>query len=198
MHLGRAKPSLTLFALWKQRPKTLESSAPSQKQTVQWRQQQNWYRKGKRNECELHQRSTLERIIGEKCPRTSERILIPESTIQRMPHVLRLENAFDWTETFDGRFVFCGIPHYVNFKFVCGNGGMQMRSLRETYHFVQAQLKCIQKRHMVMINILEGDACHRAHGHFQRCIATLPEEYKARIYVGDMAGFADWWAASKN
>ena len=48
----------------------------SEIQTKNWRKNQNWYRGGKHNECELYQRSLIEKITQTKCNKSDKRINI--------------------------------------------------------------------------------------------------------------------------
>jgi len=48
-------------------------------------------------------------------------------------------------------------------KFICDNGGAQIRTLREVYHFIKYQLKYLIKfntNNIYFINILDGDICY--------------------------------------
>ena len=105
------------------------------------------------------------------------------------------ENGFDFTEDFDGYHVVYGLPTYYNLKCIVGSGGAQTRSLREVYHFVEAQAKYLLKTDdtALFVNILDGDQCSRHTDKFQYLLSR-PEYQTVRekIYVGDMYNYFDW------
>lgn len=170
----------------------------SKYQTRQWRLSQKWYQCGRRNECEKFQRAMFERITGVACPTTPDRIRMSMRRIEPCRNVLALDDAFDWTENFDGKVrTRGGAPVYVNFKFVCGDGGAQTRTLRELYHFIRAQADLIRSLpdvpdtpKPIFINILDGSTCHRYFNKLRNA-ANAPG-----IYVGDLYTFAQRWQKS--
>ena len=126
------------------------SIVSSKTQTKQWRIQQNWYKNGKSNECELYQKRIIEEIT---------------------------DCNIEYTENFDGYVEINNKKIYLNLKFICGFGGSQTRSLRETYHFIKAQYKVFEnKNHIYVANILDGDECYKRKNYlniFKKIIITI-------------------------
>ena len=150
---------------------------------------QRWYKNGKRNECERYQRYWLSLITGHECRTTQTRINIETNRLLEKTTPLRGDDGFEWTENFDGVFNHHDTVYYVNFKFVCGLGGAQTRTLREVYWFIKSQIGVLPYVNNVkFINILDGNAAHRAMGKFRHL--NPPTE---RIYIGDLSGFSSWW-----
>lgn len=155
---------------------------PSRLQTKVWRTSQPWYVGGKSNECELYQRRIVEEITRMPCEKTSTRINVRANRLEDVRCPMKMPNGFDYTEDFDGR---QGNLLY-NFKVVCGKGGAQTRSLREVYHFVEAQIKLDHKTKF-FFNILDGDCSYDSMKHFK----YLLEQHNNpdNIFVGDMDQF---------
>jgi len=159
----------------------------SERQTKEWRASQSWYDGGKRNECEKFQRRLVESITGMKCPPTHERIHMKTNMIKEMTRPLLESDGFEWTENFDGvQMRDDGSLFYYNLKMICSDGGAQTRSLREVYHFISAQQKCVDATRY-FINILDGDTCFKHRNHFQQFMSGK------RIFIGDMKEFAVWY-----
>ncbi len=158
---------------------------PSELQTKDWRKAQEWYNGGKSNECELHQRHLIETITQKPCLKTSTRINVRTGGLEDVKYPMKLPNGFDYTEDFDGR----QDDIYYNLKIICDKGGAQTRSLREVYHFVEAQIK-LDDKSKFFVNILDGDCCSGSMKHFQ----YLLEQYghPSNIFIGDMAQFRVW------
>lgn len=76
---------------------------PAWMQTKDWRKSQAWYYGGKRNECEIYQRSLIEKIIGMPLPKTNVRINHEKLRMAKHPDPMKSIDGFEWTEDFDGR-----------------------------------------------------------------------------------------------
>ncbi len=145
-------------------------------QTKNWRKSQPWYINGKHNECENHQIEQIENIIGRKLRKTQARINLCTGKIDG-----ECDNIFEWTENFDGIDRVDNIVVLFNLKMICGEGGFQTRSLREVYHFIQAQVKSLPLyRNTLYVNILDGDECNRR-------MKQLRVKEEDRIFVGSMS-----------
>lgn len=166
-------------------------------QTPDWRKKQDWYSTGKKNECEIYQRDLVERITHNKCTKTNYRISIITNDMCINPYPMKETDGFEWTEDFDG-YMTCGNNRlFINLKFVCGNGGAQIRTLREVYHFILHQLNYIVNHSdtdIQMINILDGDIVYK---HIDKFKYLLNKEcYSSackKIFIGDMHAFRIFW-----
>lgn len=158
---------------------------PSEIQTKEWRKNQVWYKNGKSNECELYQRSLVETITGEVCHKTRVRINVRNGHLEEVAHPMKRPDGFDFTEDFDGH----QGNRYYNFKVICDKGGAQTRSLREVYHFVEAQLKLGEKT-VIFVNILDGDCSYASMKHFRYLLDIY--DNPSNVFVGDMTQFAEW------
>src|SRR3989344_4501629 len=78
------------------------SIVSSKTQTKQWRIQQNWYKNGKSNECELYQKRIIEEITDCNIEYTNARINQETLIIEKINNPLTLKNGFEYTENFDG------------------------------------------------------------------------------------------------
>jgi len=169
-------------------------------QTKQWRNGCEWYVNGKHNECELYQRNIISLIIGSPLVKSSVRINTCDYRMQINTNPMKSEDGFDWTEDFDGFLMDGGNELYFNLKMVCSQGGSQTRTLREVYHFIKSQLEhlLIYRGNAHFVNILDGDECHRVMPKFNYLI-ELPKymQIKNRVYVGDLAGFQEWFQINK-
>lgn len=165
----------------------------SENHTKEWRNSQEWYYGGKKNECEKHQLSNITKIIGE----------CPSKTIERFDENLSLvfnakpyteNDGFEYTENFDGKIIMNNKKYYFNLKFIVGGGGAQTRSVKLAYDFIKTQyeyLKKTNKRDTYFINILDGDECFRAFDKFK----YLANKYNNDIcvFIGDTYDFCRWW-----
>lgn len=168
-------------------------------QTKSWRQNQSWYRNGKHNECELFQLQQIQRITKAHVTKTFLRLNIETLEMTEKKHFMKNEDAFDWTENFDGiqqlendnTLLYC-------LKMICDKGGSQTRSLREVYHFVKTQLEYLVKNnpnnYKHFVNILDGDTCFQTMKMFEYLLEK--EKYKnikSFVFVGDMHKFEKWY-----
>lgn len=163
----------------------------------EWRKNQPWYIDGKRNECEIYQRTQIESITNNQCPKTSERINMETNDIIECSNPMTREDGFYWTEDFDGKQIYTDRDLYYNFKMCIGSGGGQTRTLREVAHFIEYQLKYNLKHKYdikYFVNILDGDICYK---HYQKYFYILNKEkykhVKNFVYIGDTYGFIDWF-----
>ena len=183
---------------------------PSPLQTKQWRQGCEWYDTGKRNECELYQRATVESITGHTCSKSDCRLNIISKDMVEKKYPMKDIDGFEWTEDFDGFIPYNKTHLYFNFKMICDAGGVQTRSLREVYHFISIQLDHLiiqreKKRNNgtddslslpTFVNILDGDTSFKHMEKFHHLINK--ERYvdiRNNVFVGDMHQFKqDFWA----
>jgi hypothetical protein len=171
--------------------------APSKYQTKNWRQNRTWYFNGKRNECEKYQIKLIINITNSNFTKTTDKINIESLEIIKKINPLKNTNGFEWTENFDGKIIINKNIIYYNLKFVCDNGGAQIRTLREVYHFIKFQLEHIikyQTTNIFFINILDGDTSYTQITKFKYLIDK--EKYKLikfYIFCGDMFEFQIWW-----
>jgi hypothetical protein len=170
---------------------------PSKQQTKEWRKQQDWYKNGKSNECEKYQRNIVENITDAKCKKTNTRINARTFQLKSVSSPLKTNDGFDWTEDFDGFQNIYGKQIYYNMKMVCDAGGAQTRTLREVYHFIQAQLECALQQDIhdtYFVNILDGDESFKHVGKF-RHLKNIEkyENVKSYVFVGDTLEFKNWW-----
>ena len=115
---------------------------PSDEQSKEWRLEQSWYMNGKQNECELFQKECVRQIIGlDISIKTSFRLRLDTFDMVEIKNPLAEQDGFEYTEDMDGHVSIHDTIFYFNLKFVCGVGGAQTRTLRETYHFIKTQLQ---------------------------------------------------------
>ena len=170
---------------------------PSKSQTKEWRNSQMWYDNGKRNECELYQRRMIELITEKSCPKTNERINTEINDIIVETQPMKRDDAFDWTEDFDGKQIESSYRIFYNLKMVIGNGGAQTRTLREVAHFIKAQLE-YNLSHIdnlaYFVNILDGDQSFKLYKKYKIILNKEKYKYvKNFVYIGDTHGFIDWF-----
>jgi hypothetical protein len=144
---------------------------------------------------EEFQRDAIVRGTGIPCPKTTVRINLRTNTLRAIAHPNTQRDGFDYSEDFDGVQNVGDNKIYVNLKCIVGKGGVQTRSLREVYWFVEGQLhtlKGIEKTYFA--NILDGDEAYSVLSKFEY-ILSLPEfaSVKGRIYIGDLKGYFDWF-----
>ena len=172
---------------------------PSHMQTKMWRQQQPWYIDGKRNECETYQKKLIKKITNHELEKTNKRIHIHSKQLYDVKHPMKGVNGFDYTENFDGILKNINKEYYFNLKVICNNGGAQVRSLRNVYHFVSYQLEHLLQytediQYTHFINILDGDMSYK---NMEKFLFLLDkDEYKnvqENIFIGDMKQFQDHW-----
>jgi hypothetical protein len=149
----------------------------------------------KTTDMEKYQRKAVEKGTGIKCPKTNYRINIRKNTLEDLSHPIGQEDGFDYTEDFDGvQDTSYGIV-FISFKSVVGAGGSQTRTLRECYHFAEAQLKfSLKHRKIFFANILDGDEADKRMKQFKYLLARPEYAHTAhRVYVGHLAGYFDWF-----
>lgn len=173
---------------------------PSIRHTRQWRAAQTWYAGGRQNECELYQQQCVRQVVGHDVASkpTHLRLHLTTKALIAEKAPLRHDDGFEYTEDFDGHLDVSGTLFFFNLKFVCGVGGSQNRTMRETYHFVQTQLEHLvsfpdaSKR---FINILDGDCSHRFMPKFRFLLAK--DHFQAvcpQVFVGDTHAFQEYWS----
>lgn len=172
----------------------------SEIQTKNWRKNQKWYRGGKHNECELYQRSLIEKITQKKCNKSDKRINIITKKIIDKKYPMKEVDGFEWTEDFDGHIELEKKELFFNLKIICDAGGAQTRSLREVYHFITCQLDHLVENNEAFginkyfINILDGNTCYNSASKFEYLFNKPQYQYvKQYIFVGDMQKFQDKW-----
>jgi hypothetical protein len=161
----------------------------SKEQTKQWRKNQDWYINGKKNECETYQKRQFEQIVQCKLSKTSKRLFMVNNTLVKMSNPLKKEQGFEYTENFDGEFKMGQTTFLVNFKFTCDQGGAQLRTLREVYHFIKTQVEYLKKNpneEIYFINILDGNTAYEHKDQFKNLKTD-------RIFIGDMQEFSTRW-----
>lgn len=132
---------------------------------------------------------------GIGCPKTNIRINLRTNTLKDIAHPNTKSDGFDYSEDFDGVQSVKNKKVYVNLKCIVGKGGVQTRSLREVYWFVEGQLNSIKSvENVYFANILDGDEAHSSMSKFEY-ILDLPafESVKNRVYIGDLKGYFDWF-----
>ena len=173
---------------------------PSKLQTKEWRKSQDWYKGGKRTECDLYQRYLIKKITSvDKVNNTGIRLNIHTHELRKLSNFSDRPDGFDWTEDFDGYIE--SYHMYINLKMVCDKGGIQTRSLREVYAFIQAQLNHLLldiSKKPFFINLLDGDTSFSFIDKFNYFL-SLDEykEVKKYVFVGDMHTFREWFTGKQ-
>lgn len=164
----------------------------SKYQTKHWRQYQKWYNNGKSNECELNQKHILKNILNIELKNTNKRINTENYTIIIKKNISQDINSFMYTEDFDGEYLSKNNRlYYFNLKFICGNGGAQTRSMRETFHFIKEQYNYIQKNklhNVYFMNILDGDQNYINMDKY-KYLNQYYKDIQKYIFIGDMYTF---------
>lgn len=145
---------------------------------------------------EEYQRKMIIEGTGIDCAKTTARINLRTHTLKNISQPNRNQDGFDYSEDFDGLQIVRRNLIYVNLKCIVGKGGVQTRSLREVYWFVEGQLHVLLKTENVhFANILDGDEASESMSKFEYLLG-LPEyeTIKNRIYVGDLQGYFTWFA----
>ena len=123
------------------------------------------------------------------------RINLRTYTLKDISHPNTKKDGFDYSEDFDGIQSIKDNKVYINLKCIVGKGGVQTRSLREVYWFIEGQGKTLKSiENVYFANILDGDEAHSSMSKFAYLL-SLPEfqSVKHRIYVGDLKGYFDWF-----
>lgn len=144
---------------------------------------------------EEYQRQKIVEGTGIPCPKTNMRINLRTNTLKEIAHPNTQNNGFDYSEDFDGAQSIHDKKIYINLKCIVGKGGVQTRSLREVYWFVEGQLLSLKNaKNVYFANILDGDEAQFTMPKF-RYILSLPEfeAVKDMVYVGDLKGYFQWF-----
>lgn len=144
-------------------------------------------------------RSAIEEGTGIPCPKTNVRINLRTNTLKDIAQPNKNKDGFDYTEDFDGVQTANDKTIYVNLKCVVGKGGVQTRSLREVYWFVEGQLQALLGgADAYFANILDGDEAHASLSKFEYLL-SLPEfaAIRSRVYCGDLKGYFSWFKAQQ-
>lgn len=94
---------------------------------------------------EKYQRNTIVKYTGIECKKTNIRINLRTKELISKAHPNVNRNGFDYSEDFDGVQMIEHNTIYINLKCIVGKGGVQTRSLREVYWFVEGQLQTLKK-----------------------------------------------------
>jgi hypothetical protein len=150
---------------------------------------------------ENFQRNKVIEGTGIPCPKTNTRINLRTNELKDISRPGIHDDGFDYSEDFDGyqKVMICNVMSshiYLNFKSACTSGGGQTRTLKEVYHFIEGQLRVLNKgtNNIYFANILDGDVCERTSRYF-KYLCNLPEyrDVKDRVYVGNLCGYFDWF-----
>ena len=144
---------------------------------------------------EEYQRQKIIDGTGFACPKTNMRINLRTNTLKDITHPNIKNDGFDYSEDFDGIQSIKEYKVYINLKCIVGKGGVQTRSLREVYWFVEGQLNTLKYvENVYFANILDGDEAHSAKLKFEYQLnLTEFDKVKNRVYVGDLKGYFDWF-----
>ncbi len=166
-------------------------------QTKSWRKKQDWYSSGKHNECEKYQESIIikfglqiNKLAGNNF-RLDLHMNVLVSTDKLKKEISNWnDNSFEYSENFDYLLETKNYIYLFNLKFICDDGGFQIRSLKEVYHFINSQYKCkclIKNKKVFFINILDGNFCFRN----MNKLNYLKDKHqkKHNVYIGDMYDF---------
>ena len=147
---------------------------------------------------EKFQRKMIEEGTGIPCPKSNVRINLRTNTLKELSFPNKKSDGFDYSEDFDGMQTIGRKSIYINLKCIVGKGGVQTRSLREVYWFVEGQLNVLKgAENVYFANILDGDEAYSTFSKFEY-ILSLPEfaPVKKRVYIGDLKGYFDWFKKS--
>jgi len=128
-------------------------------------------------------------ITAIECKNTNLRIHMENYEIHNMRNISKRDDAYEWTETLDGKINKNNTTFFFNLKFVCETGGAQLRTMREIYHFIKAQvnyLKSVENNTIYFVNILDGHMCHQNMHKFKHLVYE-------NLFIGDMVLFSVWW-----
>jgi hypothetical protein len=143
---------------------------------------------------EVYQRQKIVEGTGYDCPKTNTRINLRTNTLKELAHPNKKPDGFDYSEDFDGVQTVKDAKVYINLKCIVGKGGVQTRSLREVYWFVEGQMHVLHHvENVYFANILDGDEAHAVMNKFEYLLA-LPEfaGVNKKVYVGDLKGYFHW------
>ena len=146
--------------------------------------------------AEHWQRNKIVEGTGLQCPsNTHMRFNTRTGQLEKKTRPNNDENGFDYTEDFDGFQPIYQQLIYYNLKCIVGAGGAQTRSLREVYHFVEAQAKfLLHNDDYIFVNILDGDQCFKHMDKFEYLLSqTEYQTVREKIYVGDLYSYFDWF-----
>ena len=174
----------------------------SKYQTKDWRNNQLWYKNGKHNECELFQKAGIQYMLryiysqNLSISKTNLRLNLFKNNMINLRCVCNRKDGFEWSEDFDGITYIKNNTVYFNYKMVCGKGGAQTRTLRETYHFIFSQLNWLlmnKQNDVYVINILEGDECYKNMDKFHYLLNNKSyESVRQYVFIGDMFQFESY------
>jgi hypothetical protein len=173
-------------------------SIQSEYQTKNWRKNRKWYINGKHNECEIYQRNLFEKITKIKCQKTNIRFNNYDCKMKEIFNISKRNDFFEWSENFDGITKKNDKSFYVNFKFICDDGGAQIRALREVYHFIHSQINYLNQNNLnnneiYFINILDGDTCNKYQKNMKNLLKNINNDKKDNIFIGDLYNFEKYW-----
>lgn len=140
----------------------------------------------------------LKKIVegtGIECIKTNIRINLRTNKLKDIVRPNTKIDGFDYSENFDGVQCINDKKIYINLKCIVGKGGVQTRSLREVYLFLEGQLNVLKSvENICFANILDGDESHTNMSKFEYIIG-LPtfDGVKNRVYIGDLRGYFYWF-----
>jgi len=161
---------------------------------------------------EKYQREKIEKSTGIKCENIrGYRINQRFKYMEIKPQPFKEFYGFDYTEDFDGLQSFGNKKVFVNFKNVCGSGGSQNRTMREVYHFIEAQCKTIGNFNngsillyddensmtamtgVYFANILDGDEIEKKLNKYEYLFVHYPVYVDDRIFIGTSDDYEKWF-----
>jgi len=168
----------------------------SKNQTKKWRNNNNWYINGKKNECEIYQIKNIEKITHTLCKKTYYRLNTHTFIFIEKKYPYKNIDGFEWTENFDGLVEYNSKKYFFNLKFICEKGGSQLRTLKLVYDFIYCQLKYLEKnntKNIVFINILDGKFSYDNIKQIKNVFKLFDKQLHKYIFIGDLYLFQLWW-----
>lgn len=144
---------------------------------------------------EEFQRNMVNKGTGIECLKTNIRINLRENVLKDLKCPNTSKDGFDYSENFDGIQTYKENKIYINFKCIVGKGGVQTRSLREVYWFIEGQLNVLKNvKNVYFVNILDGDESFYNMSKFEYLLSQDSfNEIKKNVYVGDLKGYFEWF-----
>jgi hypothetical protein len=166
----------------------------SRLQTKEWRKLQIWYKDGKHNECEKHQKKIILETTNGNGTYTPLRL---NKLSFGMKKLSAGRSKYEWSENFDLFQTKKEKKLYYNLKFICDKGGFQKRTLSETYTFIRCQLEHLikfKKTDTYFINILDGDFAFENKEFFDYLRnKKVYKNIQKYMYIGDSFEFSNWF-----
>lgn len=145
-------------------------------------------------------RKLIEKMTFLKCSNTNYSINKRTNMIENININKNKNNYFDYLETFDGELSTKYEDKIFLYKYYNINGLEKINVLKQKYHFIEEQYKCLKKNDKYIFMNIFSNTINNADYYYFNYLSNLPE-YKNiyhKCFIGDLGTLNNWLSKLDN